>query len=121
MASLNQFNGAAVTFPTTSNSIGSLRGISYDETAAEVDVTASDSTSQTFVAGIKQAELSLDLVGGSTLATASTGTEGQLDITWKDTGTIGSLTKAVLTGISVAGSMDGEITSTLMFACASTA
>lgn len=114
------FNGSRVTFPTTSNTIGSLRGITFDESAAEVSITSSTHTSHVVVAGITKAEVSLDLVGGSALVATSTGTSGDLDVTWNDTGLGGSLPKVQLVGKTVKGQMDGEITATLKFANAST-
>jgi|WetSurMetagenome_2_1015567.scaffolds.fasta_scaffold26577_2 hypothetical protein len=108
------FNGSIVTFPTTSASIGSLRGIAFDETSAEVDVTGSTHTIRKYVAGIPKHSVSLDIVGASTAL--AIGTTGALEVVWNDTKTVGTLAKAVIVGNSCKGQLDGEILSTIKFA-----
>ena len=120
MSNNNAFNGSVVSFPSTGAAIGGLRGISFDESAAEVSVTSSTHTTQKFVAGIPKKEVTVDVVGGTALTATSTGTEGTLGITWNNTATVGALTDAVLTSVSINGQMDGEISATLKFASAST-
>jgi len=110
------FNGTSVTFPTTSSTVGSLRGVSYSESAAEVNLTDSDDTAQSCTAGIPKKELTLDLIGGSTITAGST---GSLKVTWFD-GKSSDLGKVVVISKEVKGQMDGEITSSVKVTKAST-
>jgi len=103
------FNGTTVTFPSTSASIGSLRGVSYSESAPEVNLTDSNDTVQTHTTGIPKKELTLDLVGGSTITAGST---GSLEVKWFD-GTTTSLGNVAVVSKDTKGQMDGEITSSL--------
>ena len=105
------FNGSAVTWPAGS-AIGQLRGISFNETAAEVLVSGSTHAQHAVVAGKRKVAATIDLVGGTTVMPEDVGT---LALTWFDgkTATIGT---AVCVGTDVKGSMDGEITTSLKFA-----
>jgi|WetSurMetagenome_2_1015567.scaffolds.fasta_scaffold26577_3 hypothetical protein len=103
------FNGSTISF---GSAVANLRGIAFDGSAAEVNVTSSTDTSQGHVAGKPKYDLSVDLIGGSTI---SAGNSGALAIAWFD-GASDSLTKVVCVGRSIKGNMDGEITTTLKFA-----
>jgi len=102
------FNGTTVTFPSTASTLG-LRGVSYTESAAEVNVTGASDSVQKHVAGIPKKELSLDIVGGSTV---TAGTTGSMTVNWNDgkTTTVGSV---VVISKDIKGQMDGEITASL--------
>ena len=104
------FNGTTISFPSTSTSIGALRGISYSESAAEVNVTGASDTVQTHVAGIPKKDLTLDIVGGSTTLIA--GSTGSMKVNWFD-GKTTSLGKVVVISRDIKGQMDGEITSSI--------
>ena len=107
------FNGSVVTFPSTTATVTSLRGISFDESAPGVTITSSTASQGVGVAGSPMSTVTIDLVGGTTI---SAGDTGDLDITWFDSGTGGSLSAVVVIDRSISGSMDGEITSSVKFA-----
>lgn len=107
------FNGSKVTFPSTSTTVTSLRGISFDESSPEVSVTSSTDTAGKVVAGVPMSSVTIDLVGGTTI---SSGDTGALGITWFDADTGGTLAAVVVIDRSISGSMDGEITSSVKFA-----
>ncbi len=111
------FNGSAVTFPSTAATVGQLRGISFDESAPEVNVTSSTASQGVVHAGVPMSTVSIDLVGGTTI---SSGDTGDLDVSWFDGTSAGSLPGVVVLDRSVSGSMDGEITSTVKFANSTT-
>ena len=106
------FNGSTVLF--NSVTLGSLRGISWSNTAGEVDITASGDTVATCVAAIPKAEITVDFVGGP--PTIAIGSTAALTVTWFDSATLGTLTKAILLSLDCKGNMNGEITSTAKFA-----
>ena len=110
------FNGSVLTWPTTSAVLGQLRGISFSGAAADINVTGSTYALQASVAGKKRLSCTVDLVGGTTVVT---GTTGHLGITWNDSKTT-PLHNAVCVGRDVKGSMDGEITTSLKFAKSTT-
>jgi len=101
------FNGTTVTFPSTSTVVGLLRGASYTESSAEVNVTGVADAAQSHVAGIPKKELSLDLLGCSTALTV--GSTGSMKVNWFD-GKTSNLGKVVIISRDVKGQMDGEIT-----------
>lgn len=103
------FNGSTLVFASVT--IGSLRGISFDKTYPTAVVTSSTDTDALEIPGIPKTEVSCDIVGG----TLPTATVGFLAVTWMDGSTSGTLTKAGITGVSVKGSMDGEMTGTIKF------
>jgi hypothetical protein len=111
------FNGTIVTWPTTTAALGQLRGISWSGASADIDVTGSTYANHMSVAGKKRLSCTVDLVGGTTVVTCTT---GHLGIKFFDKGTEVGLHKAVCVGRDVKGSMDGEITTSLKFAKAST-
>lgn len=106
------FNKSTVTFGTA---IANIRGISFDQAAPEVSVHASTWAKQSFRSGIPKNSLTVDVVGGSTI---TTGTTGALTISFFDGVATGSTaaTPAVCLGRSIKGSMNSEITTTLRFA-----
>jgi len=110
------FNGSKVTWPTTSAVPSQLRGISFSNAAADITVTGSTAVLHASVAGKKRLSCTIDLVGGTTVVS---GTTGSLAITWNDSKTT-HLGKAVCVGRDVKGSMDGEITTSLKFAKSTT-
>ena len=110
------FNGSTVSFPSTASSIG-LRGVSFSESAAEVNVGGSQDATQTHTAGIKKQDVTVDLVGGSTITAGSTGT---MTVTWKDGGST-ALGRVYVISKDIKGQMDGEITTSLKVTKATTA
>lgn len=101
------FNGTTITFPTAA--IAELRSVSYSVGGATVDVGASDDTAALFVNGRDDVEVTVEIVGGTTL---SRGDTGAVTISWFD-GTSDTLTNAVITQVTVSGSMDGDITTSV--------
>ncbi|MFA5234975.1 MAG: hypothetical protein WC390_11305 [Sulfurimonas sp.] len=103
------FNGSTVNFPSTSSGIGALRGASYSNSCAEVSVTGSTFAAQAHVKGIPKKDVTLDLVGASTVTAGST---GSLSVSWFD-GTSTSLGKVIVVSKDIKGQMDGEITTSI--------
>jgi len=104
------FNGSTLTFDSAS--VGRLRSLDFSSSGAKVDVTDSADSEKKYEAGIPDLSLTAEVVGGTSL---SIGDSGALVVAWTDTGSLGSITSAVVTDISVSGSMDGEILSTVTF------
>jgi len=103
------FNGSTLVF--ASATVGSIRSITYGNKAAEVDVTGSGDSVKSYVSGIPDPDVSVEIVGGNALAIGAT---GALTITWFDASTDG-VTSAIVTEASTKGNMDGEITSSYKF------
>ena len=98
------FNGSTISF----NSVDQvpLRSVTYDESAAAVEISGSADAQKLFVSGQPDKTITFEIVGTTTLTTADTA--AAVSITWND-GTSDSFTTGVITNISTSGSEDGEI------------
>lgn len=103
------FNGTTFTFGGGAQT--PLRSCSYDNSAAEIDVTGAGDSLHTYEAGLPNETLTVEVVGGSSVAVAD---EGAITIAWFD-GTSDTTTNSVCTAVSRSGSLDGEILTTLTF------
>lgn len=101
------FNGS--TFSFASSVIGTLKGLTVDVKASEIDITAAGDSLHTYEVGLPDTELSVEVIGGTILAI---GTKGAVAVAWFDGTTTGTLTKGVVTSANVKGSVDGEISAT---------
>ena len=106
MASDN-FNGSTI-------SVGAadqipLTGMTFDDSAAEVDVTGCADSGHTYEAGLPNVTLTIETVGVSDL---SVGDEGAISVAWND-GSTDTITNGVVTAVSKTGSLDGAISSSV--------
>ncbi|MFZ5829138.1 MAG: hypothetical protein ACOY3P_03585 [Planctomycetota bacterium] len=108
----NGFNGSTVTLDNTN--LGTLRGISYSNNPAKVRTSGASAARHTYVTGVDDIEVVVDLVGFPT--SVVTGSSGTLVVSWNSGDNEGSLGDAVVTGITANGAMDGEITSQVTLA-----
>lgn len=108
------FNGSTISFGAADQT--PLLSITHDTAAAEIDVTGAADTEGTYLAGIPHETITFDVVGVSGLAVGAT--PAAVAIAWFD-GTNESLTTGVCTNISVTGSIDDKITSSVTFKNAS--
>jgi len=100
------------TFSFGGSGVTPLRSINYDCTAAEIKVSGSADSRHTYLAGIDDETLTVEIVGSHT---AQIGDKGNIAIAWNDGATRGSINHCICVQNSITGSMDGEITSTLKF------
>ena len=103
------FNGSTISFAAADQV--PLRDISYDATAAEVDVTGAADTEATYEPGLKSRTFTCQIVGTSTI---TVGTKGTVAIAWED-GSSASITNCALFGKTMSGSKDSEILTDLRF------
>jgi hypothetical protein len=97
--------------------MGSLRSISWRESAARADVTGSADTAKTYVTGVPDNEVTVSIVGGAG-ATIDVGDIGALWVYWRDVGSSidGTLSdRAQVSDVQTDGSMDGEIITQITF------
>ena len=108
----DSFNGATLTFATVA--VGPMRSISVDDTAPEANTTGADDSAATAKGGVPKLTITVEVVGGVTL---SPGDIGALAVAWGDIGTstLGTINPAEVGSVSMTGSMDGEVTSTVTF------
>lgn len=112
------FNHATLTWAPaatgTPAALGPLTSISYNVTAAEVDVSGSADATKNYEAGIDDEVTTCEIVGCP--AAGDAGDKGAVAVTWKDGEANGSITApALLDSLSISGSLDGPINSTLTF------
>lgn len=86
-----------------------LISISFDDSAAEVDVTGAGDAMHSYEAGLPNPSCTIEVVGATATAIAA---NGALDINWFDGGTT-DITDVVCTAVSINGSLDGPITSSI--------
>ena len=84
-----------------------LISLTWDESAAEVDVTGSGELWHSFEAGLPNITVTLQLVGSIDIDTGDT---GAVSLAWFDGGVTDVISDAVCTAVSRAGSLDGAIT-----------
>lgn len=108
------FNGSTIAFDTGVEV--PLRSIRYSNSAAKVDVSGAGDTVKTYVAGLKDPEVTFDVVGGSAVAV---GVAAAITISWNDgssdDGSDGGAPVATWLCINheTSGDMDGEIVTSI--------
>lgn len=117
------FNGTSATWdPTgagnTATGFGPLSNVSTDDSPAEVQTTGAGSANHTFLTGLSNVTTTVDFVGTPLAGDGTTeihaGDIGALLVTWFEAaGTAGSLANALLTRISLSGSIDQSITGSI--------
>jgi hypothetical protein len=90
-----------------------LRSITYDVSAAAVEVSGAADANKLFVAGQADETVTFEIVGATDVAVSDAAVE--ITIAWGDSGssTAGSMTTAVVIGVSISGSNDTEIISSV--------
>ena len=111
----NGFNGTTITIASSAQT--DLLSIDYTKEGAKVQVTGADATTKLFVAGIPEEGVTFTVAGGTTLDVGDT---GAVAIAFND-GTAVSLTNSVVTSISISGSEDSPIVSSITLAPAAAA
>lgn len=106
------FNKATVSFAGITCTT-KLRRIDNPQTAAKVNVTAANDSTQTKEVGIPEVPVTIECVGR--IAGIFVGQKGPLAITWPDGSTDGAITNAACFGIHASGSMNGEKTTVYEF------
>lgn len=108
----DSFNGATLTLATVA--VGPIRSINYSDVGAKANVTDSSDTENVYAVGIREVTVSVEVVGGVTVAP---GDKGALAVAWGDIGsyTGGTIASAVVVSVSTSGSMNGEILTTVEF------
>jgi len=111
----DSFNASTLTFASVA--VGPIRSINVSESGAKADCTDSSDSAKGYAVGIPDATVTVEVVGGVTVAVQDKGT---LSVGWADIGTstLGTITNAQVVSVSTQGSMDGEITSTVEFCTA---
>jgi len=118
----NAFDGITCTWdPTgapTAQTLGYVTSITDDVTASEIDVTGATDTGHLFETGVPAESVTIELAGqpkdDTTSGQITCGDNGALAITWPDTGTQGTIADpATIFALSVSGSLDGPITSSI--------
>ena len=89
--------------------------VSFDQAAAEIDVTNMDDTAHIFEAGIPDETLTVEINGLTALPLGKVSTGVTATITWGGAGTPDTLDNVVITNISTSTDIDGKITSSLTF------
>lgn len=102
------FNGSTISFGAGGQT--PLRSITFDNGGAMVDVSGAGDSQKTYVCGLDDIKTTYVIVGSTTLARGST---GAVVVAWNDGDDDGSITSAVISSVSVSGSMDGEILTTI--------
>ncbi len=87
-----------------------LLSVSLDDSAAEIDVTGAGDAIHTYVAGLANPSLTFEVVGVTNCAIGDE--EATCVVSWFD-GSTTTITGVVVTAISVNGSVDGAITSSI--------
>jgi hypothetical protein len=95
-------NNTTLSFGTT---ISKVKSISYKDSGAKIDVTALTSTEKQYLAGIRDKEVTFDLVGTTTLSIGGT---GAVTVGWAD-GTSTSVAKCVVTNVDVKAAVDSAL------------
>jgi len=106
------FNGSTLTF---GGSVSKLRSIGWSASSNEADVTSTSDSNHEYTPGVQDIELSVEVVGISTVDVGDTGTTV---VTWNSStsDTEGGTSFTMLcTGRDSSGSLDGELTTSLTF------
>lgn len=107
----NGFNGSTITIASVP--VGDeLLSIDYTKEGAKVQVTGSGAATKLFVAGIPEEGVTFTVTGGTALDVGDT---GAVTIEFND-GTSVSLTNSVVTSISISGSEDSPLVSSVTLA-----
>lgn len=90
-----------------------VRSMTYNETSNEHDITDLAKSQHTFIAGIATFELTIEIIGNTTMERGDTGV---IAIAWNDgTSDNGGGAKFLITSKEVSAEVDSEITSSLTF------
>lgn len=125
------FNGTSATWDPTGDtnqafSFGPLTNVSTDDSPAEVQITGSADANHKFLVGLSNVTVTVDFVGTPMAADGTTELHaadiGALSTVWfEGAGTQGSLANALLTRISLSGSIDQIISGSITVRPSSTA
>lgn len=116
------FNGTTATWDPTGAStaltFGPLTNVSTDDSPAEVQITGAAAANHKFLTGLNNVTTTVDFNGTPLESDASTeihaGDIGALSIVWfEGVGTQGTLANALLTRISLSGSIDQVISGSI--------
>lgn len=116
------FNGTTATWdPTGANTaltFGPLTNVSTDDSPAEVQITGASAANHKFLAGLSSITTTIDFVGTPLESDSSTeihaGDIGALSIVWfEGAGTQGTLANALVTRVSLSGSIDQAISGSI--------
>ena len=101
------FNGTTITIAGAAET--PLLSCTYDDSAAEVDVTGAGDAIHSYEAGIPNPTITCELVGANDAAVAD---EGALSIAWFD-GVTDTIASVVITAVSRTGSLDSPLTTSI--------
>jgi len=110
------FNASTIKWKTTHDQTP-LLSITYDKTAAEIDVTGAADSNHIYLSGIPDETITCEVVGMPTTVDVGT-TAAQVLVTWGDA-TTETFTTGECVGISKSGTLDDKVTTTLTFKRAS--
>tara|TARA_R100001530_G_scaffold41605_2_gene31814 strand:- start:219 stop:572 length:354 start_codon:yes stop_codon:yes gene_type:complete len=108
------FNGTTLTWPSTADTVADVLSLDFGNSAEAIDVTSSEDSIHTYVTGIEDPELTIEIVGGPATTNEAVGVSGALAISWFD-GTTDAIATAVITEVSTSGGIDDKISTTLTF------
>lgn len=101
------FNGTTIAIGTPTQT--PLISVEYNCSAAKVEVTASEATSKNYVSGVPDESITFTVVG---VTGCDIGAVGAVTVTWFDGSTI-TFTTGTVTDVSISGSQDDRITSSI--------
>lgn len=101
------FNGTTITIAGAAET--PLLSCTYDDSAAEVNITGCGDAIHTYEAGIPNPTITCEVVGANDAAVAD---EGALSIAWFD-GTTDTIASVVITAVSRTGSLDSPLTTSI--------
>jgi len=101
---------------STVTALSRVRSIDFAQTGNEIDITDLADTNQTAEVGMSKKEITIEILGGTTLTVGDT---GNIDIEWNDN-TTSTLDNCEVRDITTAGSVGSEITTSIVFVEGST-
>ena len=121
MANNDSFNGTTGTWDpagaATALKFGPIQGITYENATAEVPITGTGDSEHSYKAGLNNESVTVDFLGNpedSTSTELEVGTKGDLAVAWNDgSGTQGTISNCMIARISMSGSIDNPITSSI--------
>ena len=102
------FNGTTITIAGAAET--PLLSCTYDDSAAEVDVTGAGDLIHSYEAGLPNPTITCEVVGANDAAVAD---EGALSIAWFDEGIVDTIASVVITAVSRTGSLDSPLTTSI--------
>lgn len=96
---------------STATAMSRVRSIDFPQTGNEIDITDLADTHQIAEVGMPKMEITIEILGGTTLTVGDT---GNIDIEWND-GTTTTLDNCEVRDISKTGSVGSEITTSIVF------